>query len=333
MNPETDKSKFYLPSYLFDQKLSKEFCKCNYCNFCHNEPEIFENDYNYRMFCYNFAKNVEIVYNKNKENPQLKEKHCKDLESWVYKNIQGNCISSFKTNFDDIDKLNTVLNRINSDNLNQRKAHICDKELKKKFYNNELAKIKTIDDYGENYDFIKNKSDMNDSECYAFYNYLTKNSDLHKEIVDSCSKRVDGKYCPSYYRDKEYDPNELLGTLKCTEKIELSQKESMTDQRDYEACKQELLECSMFNNNKPFGITDFGFFLLIVFSIWGIFLTLLFLYSRIRNGNWSFNRLKKKQILKDTLLGNYEDEMQEDNFKNSDEDLSNIPLHITYQNS
>ncbi|SBT57321.1 PIR Superfamily Protein [Plasmodium ovale wallikeri] len=332
MNPETDHSKFILPSYLFDRKLNNEFCQCSYCSFCDNGKEIHENEYEYKMFCYNFAKNVEIVYEENKKNKNLKEKRCKDLNNWVYYNIHGNCISSVRANYNNIDKLNAVLEMINSQPSNESKDYICEEKLDKLFYGSEWTKIKNIDDYGENYDFIRNESNIKESDCYAFYNYLTKNSELYKEIVDRCSKPVDGKYCPSYYRDNKYNPSELLDTLECTEKIKLSQEQSMTSQRECEAYAQELMQCSMSNNNKPFGITDFGFLLLIVFSVWGIFLTLLFLYSRIRNGNWSFNRLKKQIILKDTLLGNYEDEMQEDNFKNSDEDLSNIPLHITYQN-
>lgn len=71
----------------------------------------------------------------------------------------------------------------------------------------------------------------------------------------------------------------MLDTLKCKEKIKSIQEQSMTDQRDCDEYSQELLQCSMYNNNKPFDITDFGFFLLIVLTIWGIFHTLLFLYN------------------------------------------------------
>ncbi|SBS94350.1 hypothetical protein POVCU2_0087500, partial [Plasmodium ovale curtisi] len=239
----TDHSKFILSSYLFDRKLIKEFCQCFYCSFCDNGAEIFENDYKYRIFCYNFVENVEIVYNKNKENPKLKKKRCKLLESLVSYNIHGNCVSSLHANYNNIDKLNTVLEMINTETSNKSKNHVFIKKINKSFYSSEWTKIKDINDYGENYDFIRNKSSMKDSDCYAFYNYLTKNSDLHKEIVDRYSK------------------------------------------------------------------------------------------SRTRNGTWLFNRLKKKKILKDTLHGNYENEMLEDNYKHSDEDLSNIPLHITYQTS
>ncbi|SBT02233.1 hypothetical protein POVCU1_074550 [Plasmodium ovale curtisi] len=229
------------------------------------------------MFCYTFAENVEIVYKKNKENPKLKEKRCKLLESLVSYNIHGNYISSLHANYNNMDKLTTVLEMIISETSNKSKDHICVKKLDKSFYSSEWTKIKDINDYGENYDFIRNKSSI----------------------------------------DNKYNPNELLDTLKCKEKIKPIQEQSMTDQRDCDEYSQELLQSSMYNNNKPFGITDFGFFLLI----------------RIRNGIWLFNRLKKKKILKDTLLGNYENEMLEDNYKHSDEDLSNITLHITYQTS
>lgn len=137
------------------------------------------------------------MYNKNKENPKLKKKRCKLLESLVSYNIHGNCVSSLHANYNNIDKLNTVLEMINTETSNKSKNHVFIKKINKSFYSSEWTKIKDINDYGENYDFIRNKSSMKDSDCYAFYNYLTKNSDLHKEIVDRYSKSVDRKYCSS----------------------------------------------------------------------------------------------------------------------------------------
>ncbi|SBT02350.1 PIR Superfamily Protein [Plasmodium ovale curtisi] len=318
------------PSYKFNKELDSVIKYCSSCSVCDEKKPPFLYNYGLKTLCYYFARNLETIKNEYPDNIPLKDKLCNDLVYWLQNNLI-NIHGKTESNLDSILKtFKDVWNDITADGKGIPKDNLCKNSFENLLSFEECTQAKKVSNYCENYEYIKKELENPRGTCGGHYQYLTKNSKTYDIISTGCT--VKGKnYCLNYNECNTYNPQNLLGTKKCkvVEKFEADRIKSV-EEEDYIHCGPgfECLPKNFFDKSIDF--SDYRITPLIVLSIWGIFLSLYFLYKLSPFRSWLNNLLYKKNIIKKNLHNEEFQELLESDSEDANINFNNREYHITY---
>ncbi|SBT00368.1 PIR Superfamily Protein [Plasmodium ovale curtisi] len=318
------------PSYKFNKELDSVIEDCSFCSMCDKNKNSFVGEYGLKTLCYYFVRNLEKIKNEYSGNTPLKDKLCNDLIYW----LQHNLINIHHKTKPNLDNTLEIFKDVWKDIIAFGDGNLKDNLCKNSFDNllsfEECTLTKKVSNYCENYEYIRGELEKPGGTCGGHYQYLTKNSKLYTDSVSKCSEN--GKnYCLNYNECNTYNPQNLLGTEKCkvVEKFE-EQKKSVEEEQQYTQCGPgyECLPKNFFNKSIDF--SDSRITPLIVLSIWGIFLSLYFLYKLSPFRSWLNNILYKKNIIKKNLHNEEFQELLESDSEDAHINFNNREYHITY---
>ncbi|SBS89303.1 PIR Superfamily Protein [Plasmodium ovale curtisi] len=323
-----------LPSVVFDDKLNKELFSCEYCSYCEKNGVNLKDKPWFKFLCYQFARNLETVNDMNWIDATLNHNRCNNLIYWIYEKAKKIHVNIKTPNpMQVIGNLKFVWNDIYENSFFKTNKYKC--QIPNDIYDFEnLAQKKKINDYCENYTFLKNKLNESDYMCSIYYEYINNNLREYEENFSKCSSGgIDSKYCISNCNLDNNNPKNLLETSACNPTQLLQEKNDARMRIECESKKSELeteLERrSALDNNPSFNFSDHRAVSLVLLSSWGIFLTILFLYKTSPLGLWIKNIVRKKEIVgtnfdeenEQELLDNYSENMNR-NFKNAEYNIS-----------
>ncbi|SBT74288.1 Plasmodium vivax Vir protein, putative [Plasmodium ovale] len=319
MEYRVDILKAELPSILQDIYWNNPVTSCNKCSLCDN-----------------LVKNLENSAELNSYNHQQdKERRCKSLMYWMYDKVESNYrndVVQNKTEF--ITALHDVWKNFYENNTGIDKSHRCKVPEDPEFHNlKDAKKKKIIFDNCWNYSELKRILSYRDYEnCHIYYDYLKDNLSKYKEISGVCSN---GDYimnnCTSFCTNA--DPDNIFNSSQCRT-IEISPKKN-----DY----MKKSECDNLKKPEPevkyltteikipeFTFSDKRAIILTLFSSWGMFLTLFFLYKMTPFRSWIRNKLERKKIISDSFNDQSENELLDADYESVDRDMLNTGYNVTY---
>ncbi|SBT84116.1 PIR protein [Plasmodium ovale] len=319
------------PSYLFNKELDSVIKHCSFCFMCDKKNDSFVGEYGLKTLCYYFVRNLEKIKNESSSNISLKDKLCNDLFYWLQHNLI-NIHHKAKPNLDSILKIfEDVWNDITAVGNGIPKDNLCKTSFENLLSFEERTQKKKVSNYCENYEYIRKKLENPNEPCSIYYKYLTKNSKLYTDSVSKCSEN--GKnYCLKYNKCNTYDPQILLDKPTCiiAKEFEEKRREMEEKEQQYTQCGPEY-ECLPKNFfDKSIDFSDSRITPLIVLSIWGIFLSLYFLYKLSPFRSWLNNLLYKKNIIKKNLHNEEFQELLESDSEDAHINFNNREYHITY---
>ncbi|SBT55179.1 PIR Superfamily Protein [Plasmodium ovale wallikeri] len=329
-----------LNSFNFDLMLNKTVGACENCDLCEKVNASIKDKPWFKCFCYQFVRNVETVYEIIYDLPYLKERRCDALTYWIHDRVKTFSDNSNinKNKVDIASEILTVWNNINS-KKNNNASNTCNiSVIQKKIQNTEEMKPKKImSSYCENYDSLRSLlKGIYSSECNIYYDYFKDSFIEFREIVNKHSALCSGiNHCSGFC--KNHDPDDLLNKSKC-KIIEISQ-----NQKEYikeEECKalKEKAVAEIRSEPKEIQTPEFTFsdkraIILILFSLWGIFLTFLFSYKMTPLRSWISSKLGKKELIRDNFNEQNDDVSLDADYESMNRNMENEGYNITYNSN
>ncbi|SBT56541.1 PIR Superfamily Protein [Plasmodium ovale wallikeri] len=295
-----------LPSFEFFNELNKDISKCSYSFYCENPESNFEDNISLKILCYFFVRNLEILEKRKNNSLELKNLYCNYLVYLIYEKYY-NISEGFRApELDEIfDKLNKVRNTIFSGDTSGR--DYCENFFKKKFSYPDIQKRNKFYDYYVNFKHIEDKLKIKEEDCFKYYDYLKNKKKLYEELKQECKETDTKSYCQNIDYNK-CDPNELLKLPKCKE-LEAKDDAQGDDSQSGDPCSHMREWETYYSLN----FSDYRVVLLTGLAIWGILITLHFLYKNTPVGLCIRNFLKKKEIIRNNFDEDLEHDMLSDN--------------------
>ncbi|SBT02484.1 PIR Superfamily Protein, partial [Plasmodium ovale curtisi] len=274
-----------LSSFTFDSMLNNTVALCEHCALCNEVDVKVKNEPWFNFFCYQFVRNIETLYNIIYLDYSLKEKRCNTLTYWIHDKIT-NYYDKPNINMKNVDIFSEILNVWK--NINSRKykndKYTCTIPVKEEPKNLvEMKRKKIMSDYCENYYTIKSLLTRNvHVNCHIYYDYFKDSFLEFSENIQGHEEECLGiSNCHHFCRN--HDPDDLLNNSKC-KVIEISNdKKEYIKQEDCEKLKTQAVSEVKCETNQikvsEFTFSDNRAIILILFSLWGIFLSFLFLYK------------------------------------------------------
>ncbi|SBS95387.1 PIR Superfamily Protein [Plasmodium ovale curtisi] len=292
-----------LDSFKFDVMLNNSVGFCNHCKLCNSENINIKDEPWFKFFCYQFARNVQTLYEIININSGLKEKRCKTLIYWIHDKIT-NFYNKHKINAKQVDIFSEILkvwNNIHSSNIKDQK-YTCDLPGKENSADlSKMKRIKIMSDYCENYDELKNlltkKINVN---CNIYYNYFKKNfSEFSKIAEEHNTECLEINYCSNLCQN--YDPYDLLNKSKCST-IEISP--GKNDYIKLEDCNASIGHALSEKTCESKEMTPFR--------------------------SWISRKLGKKKIISGSFNEQSDDESLDANYESVDRNMENAGYNIIY---
>ncbi|SBT82929.1 PIR protein [Plasmodium ovale] len=325
-----------ISSVKYDAMLDTPIRTCNYCSYCENSNIKFKNEYWFKIFCYQFARNLETVYEVIWSKPHLKENRCNSLIYWMHnkaKNVYEE--AKIKNEMIIIPELHKVWNNMNETVYNNR-SNICETNYDTITLDNR-KRMKKMSDYCENYSDLHGKLTKVRENCKIFYDYFMKTLDAHNVIVQECHNSHKSGICPKQCRNMNYNPQDILKNLKCEEVQRPKILEGYIKNEECENQKKELVpktDCQTYATCTPeFSFSDYRSIILILLALWGMFLTFMFLYKMSPSGSWIKNILKKKKKIRINFDEENENELSNNYFENLNANFSNAEYNVPYNSN
>ncbi|SBT78569.1 PIR protein [Plasmodium ovale] len=201
-----------------------------------------------------------------------------------------------------------------------------------------LARIKKINDYCENYNFLKKKLNKSDHMCSIYYEYINNNMKEYEENFRKCSSGGIGpEYCINNCNLDNKNPKNLLEASVCNPTKLLQEKKDARMRIECESKKSELeteiQRRSALDNNPSFNFSDHRAVSLVLLSAWGIFLTILFLYKMSPLGLWVKNIVLKKKIVGTNFDEENENELLDNYSENMNRNFNNEEYNVSYNSN
>ncbi|SBT74430.1 PIR protein [Plasmodium ovale] len=325
-----------LEAFKINLLLNDSVGTCKYCSSCDVAEEKVRNEPWFKFLCYQFVRNIEYIYGLINLNSSLKEKRCNTLIYWIYDKV-ANFYSNPQIKRGNVNIINEILKvwkEINTNKVTDR-TYICELPTEENTKDlNEMKRKKIMSDYCEDYSELRRLlTKRHSSECNIYYDYF-KNSflefrDIAKENKEECLRISN---C-SGFCDK-YDLEDIFKRSKC-EVIEIS--DGKNDYIKQEDCNESISKavsekiCETKEVPNPeFTFSDKRAIILTLFSSWGMFLTLLFLYKMTPFRSWIRNKLEKKKIIRDSFNDQSDSELLDADYESVDRDMLNTEYNITY---
>ncbi|SBT01853.1 PIR Superfamily Protein, partial [Plasmodium ovale curtisi] len=318
------------PTYAFDKELNNVIENCPLCLYC-DKHNYFIQNYGLKVLCYRFVNNLWKIYNDFTKNQNINNKRCNDLIYWWYDNLYYTYKKVHSSNLEEI--VNTFKEVWK--NIAESSVISADKLCKNSFEQllpfEECKTSKKVSDYCENYEFIQNKLQEEKVNCSGFYYYLTENSKLYEQNVSKCRENRKN-YCLDFKDCHNYSPEKLLNDKKC---IETKQYE--TERANFEKLSEKLTMCPPESRcvedafiYRSITFSDYRFISLIVLSIWGILLSLFFLYKFTPFGSFINNISLRKNIIRKNIHEEEFHELLESDSEDAPINFINREYRITY---
>ncbi|SBS89304.1 PIR Superfamily Protein [Plasmodium ovale curtisi] len=335
MTDNTDVLK-QISSLKYDTMLDTPVRSCKHCSYCDKIDIDLRNEYWFKIFCYQFARNLETIHDVISIRTDLQENRCNSLIYWMYdktKNVYEK--NKMKDETKIIAELHKVWNNINETEYKNR-SNIC-----KTNYNtitlDNRKRMKKMSDYCENYNDLRGKLTRGRENCNIFYEYFTQIMDAHNDIVQECRNSHENGICPKQCRNMNYNPQDILKNLKCEEVQRPKILEGYIKNEECEHQKKELVpktDCQTYATCTPeFNFSDYRSIILILLALWGMFLTSMFLYKMSPSGSWIKNILKKKKKIRINFDEENENELSDNYFENLNANFRNAEYNVPYNSN
>ncbi|SBT58537.1 PIR Superfamily Protein [Plasmodium ovale wallikeri] len=346
---EDDATSHKLPSIEFYNILDSKFIPCKYCNVCDIHENTFKEQPTWvKNLCYHLVRNLEIVSNIDNTNAELKKKSCDAFISWIDDKIRNNDGYTDQSKYlEIIRKMHFVWNDIINKYSGDEKDKICSTAYSA-FDFEKRKKKKLMDDYCENYLIISKELDKEDADCKPYYKYLNESSSIHTEIMKGCINNVNTKYCPPNGDDcRFYPPSIFLKKKPCMilkePRVALIKEEEGMKCEPCPLCPigkikddgASDIDLESYYASVPSGMTSFDFsdkraITLLIFTVWGIFLTLFLFYKKTPFGSLLNNFLRRRRVIKHNLNENEFHEFVNGNYDTVDSNMENIRYDLAY---
>ncbi|SBT73119.1 Plasmodium vivax Vir protein, putative [Plasmodium ovale] len=330
-----------LDPFMFDFMLNNHVTICNNCKLCDDVNEMKKNEPWFKIFCYQFVRNLETFKDMSGYyTPEQRISRCNSLIYWMNNKVK---------NIYEISKVNNKNNIINELLNVWRQFDALEVKINlsagcsipdNTVLNNleEMKNKKKMSDYCENYDELKSllRKPYINSECYVYYSYFKDSfhefSNIATENKEQCLKI---KECLRFCNNA--DPNNLINIANCKvvqiskdndEYIEKKKCDTLKDQ----AVAEKTCEPREFRISE-FTFSDNRAIILILFSLWGIFLSFLFLYKMTPFRSWISNKLGKKKILRDNFNEQSDDETLDADYETAGRNMQNTGYNIIYNSN
>ncbi|SBT53035.1 PIR Superfamily Protein [Plasmodium ovale wallikeri] len=315
-----------ISSVNYDAMLDNPVRSCKYCSYCENSDIKFKNEYWFKIFCYQFARNLETIHDVISIRTDLQENRCNSLIYWMHnkaKNVYEEAKIQNETKI--IDELRKVWNNINETEYKSR-SNIC-----KTNYNtitlDNRKRMKKMSDYCENYNDLHGKLTKVRPNCKIFYDYFMKTLDAHGDIVQECRNTHENGICPKQCRYMNYNPENILKNLKCEEVQRPKILEGYIKKEDCENQKKELVpktDCQTYATCTPeFSFSDYRSVILILLALWGM----------LPLGSWIKNKFLKKERIQINFDEENEDESSGNYFENLNSNFRNTEYNVPYNSN
>ncbi|SBT56730.1 PIR Superfamily Protein [Plasmodium ovale wallikeri] len=337
MEYRVDVLKNKLPSILHDIYWNNPVTSCSKCSLCGNVNNDKKDEPWFKFFCYQLVKNLELSAELNSTNNKEEgERRCKSLIYWMYDRVErfyGNNVVKNKSKF--ITALHDVWEKFFEDNEGTYKSYRCSVPQASEFKNlTEIKKRKTMFDYCWNYNELKGILKLPSfPNCHIFYDYLKDSLSKYNEISKGCNEdNFIMKNCLRFCT--KADPDDILNSSQCRS-IEISpDKKEYIKQQDCDALIKEVVPEVKYETKEVeipvFTFSDNRAIILILFSLWGMFLTLFLLYKITPFRSWIRNKLEKKKIIRDSFNDQSDHESLDADYESVDTDMLNSGYNITY---
>ncbi|SBT83948.1 PIR protein [Plasmodium ovale] len=324
---------------MFDFMLNNPVTICKNCKLCDDVNGMKKNEPWFKFLCYQLVRNLETAETINSTNPVDKKlSRCKSLIYWMYDKVKNYYEKPIiKNNGNIIEELLDVWKNFNGSDENNPSSPKCKVPNISEFKNLEDMKRKKImSDYCENYSLFQRIRDYTEFEnCHIYYDYFKDSLSKYKEEVVRECKDQDFfmKNCLRFCN--KADPYDVLNKSKC-KTIEIWPEEKKNDYMKKGDCeKLKEPDPKLIYEIKDVPVPEFTFsdkraIILILFSLWGIFLTLLFLYKMTPFRLWIISKLGKKKIIRDNFNEQSDDETLDADYENMGRNMKNAEYSISY---
>ncbi|SBS99115.1 PIR Superfamily Protein [Plasmodium ovale curtisi] len=329
--------KSQLPSIQHDIYWNNPVISCEKCSLCDNVNRNKKDMPWFKFLCYQLVKNLELSEDLNSRNNQdERESRCKSLMYWMYDKVKTFYEkSSVKNNDKLIPELLGVWKNFFDNNPGTGKFYKCKVPEASEFKDiKDVKKRKTMFDYCWNYSELSRilKRYVSYENCHIYYDYFKDGLRKYKETVTECNAQdfiING--CSSF--SSNADPDDVLNTPKCRS-IEISpEKDGYVKKDACDAFKKPDPEVIYRTEEIPvpeFTFSDNRAIILIFLSLWGVFLTFLFLYKMTPFRSWISNKLGKRKIIRDNFNEKSDDETLNADYESMDINMENIGYNVTY---
>ncbi|SBT56796.1 PIR Superfamily Protein [Plasmodium ovale wallikeri] len=326
-----------LDSFKFDFMLNNYVTLCDRCNLCEQVSEKKKNEPWFKIFCYQLVRNLETAESINQNNyMDIRNSRCKSLIYWMYDKVKNYYEKPIiKNNENTIKELLEVWKKFNGSDANNPSSSKCKVPNILEFTNIEDMKRKKImSDYCENYSKLKKILNFDDHpNCHIYYDYFKDSLSKYKEIVSVCNE---GDFfvnnCSSFCKDE--DPDKVLNESKCRTIEILPKKNVYITQDACDTLKEEALSEVRCEPDEikisEFTFSDNRAIILILLSLWGVFLTFLFLYKMAPFRSWISNKLGKRKIIRDRFNEQTDDESLYEDYESTDRNMENAEYNVSY---
>ncbi|SBT55430.1 PIR Superfamily Protein [Plasmodium ovale wallikeri] len=324
-----------LESFNFDLMLNNPVTSCPKCSLCDKAKGNNTDEPWFKFFCYQLVRNLETAETINSNSKDTIKSRCKSLIYWMYDKV----INTYKRSgiIEDekiIKDLLDVWEKFNNTPVKNANPYSCEVPDVSEFNNiEEMKKKKTMSDYCENYNTFKKILNYDEYlDCHVYYDYFKDSLSKYKETVKVCSPGDFFFNNCSRFCSKE-DPEDVLNKSKCRT-IEISPKKNDYMKKD---------ECKALTNPAPevrcqpneikiteFTLSDNRAIILILLSLWGVFLTFIFLYKMTPFKSWISNKLGKRNIIQDRFNDQSDDEALDVDYESTDRNMQNAEYIVSY---
>ncbi|SBT74274.1 PIR protein [Plasmodium ovale] len=322
-----------IESLIFDHKLDKLNGKCTNCNSCYKYGTDLKNEFAFHILCQRLVKNIEYIHLIVRfDNENLKKKKYDDLIYWmlnIVNNMDGvtdqNEVNKVIKELIDVwSFVNSVLKSSVEDPQHLRDTATI--KLPLNFAN--LKEQKTMSDYCQNFNTLYTKITHNKPNCKIYHDYFEKTKKVYDVIYEKCHKPdSDKSNCPNLCKNNSHHPNLILSNVNCDKIREQEKQEKFVSEeqcnREIGSLKSQLQEAILVSSNPAFNYSDPRSVFLILFTFWGIFLTLFFF-------SWIRNNLQKKKIVRDNFDEEIDDEPIYDYSGSLNTNMQNAEYNISY---
>ncbi|SBS94017.1 PIR Superfamily Protein [Plasmodium ovale curtisi] len=201
----------HLPAYQYFQEFHNDENVREKCEKCVISSYLANNYPWIKHLCCKLHKNIKIVNKEENVTSYLGEKHCFDLNYWLYNEVYKNLKhdEKHKDFYYIVDYLMEIWKRIKKEDYADWK-YLCnpDKTLcDMKF----LKEVKTLFDNAENYFFIRDEA-LNSlaNTCSKYFDYISYNAELYyrwKSICTNGESNICSKYIDNFHG---YNPERVL---------------------------------------------------------------------------------------------------------------------------
>ncbi|SBT01260.1 PIR Superfamily Protein [Plasmodium ovale curtisi] len=329
-----------IDSLLFDYKLENINGICTNCSSCSKYGNRLTNSFAFQLLCQRLVKNIEYIHSANAiTSNYLDKKRCDDFIYWIHNNVNNmNDKRNHSENSRIFGELKKIWDEVNSKlkgSSGKDPFLNCDSSKIETQNFKELKEKKMMSDYCQNFNTLHTKLTTYSEKlfCEIYYDYFKKTMEAYDKVSENCHKHPNCK-CPDICSRKNNDPKLILDNLKCAKIQAKEKKEKLIPEEkcntEIDSLKSQLQEVTLVASNPAFNYSDPRTVFLILFTLWGIFLTFYFLYKITPFGSLVRNNLLKKKIARDNFDEAVDDESIYDYSGSVNTNMQNVGYNISY---